>query len=78
MKIGDVKDHISYSSISKYLRCPRQWYYDYVVAPEEKEENLSLTLGTVYHYHADGSLRRQYHRRSEMHTHGDSYQSIAK
>lgn len=49
MKIGDVKDHISYSSISKYLRCPRQWYYDYVVAPEKKEENLSLTLGTVYH-----------------------------
>lgn len=43
------RDHVSYSAISKYLRCPRQWYYDYVVAPQEKKEVFVLLLGTAYH-----------------------------
>lgn len=49
MKISDIKDHISYSSISKYLLCPKQWHYDYVIVPKEEKESLPLVLGSAYH-----------------------------
>ena len=35
-------------------------------------------VGVAYHYHADGSVCRQYHRRLEMYTDGNSYQSLTK
>ncbi len=49
MKISEVRDHISYSSISKYMKCSMRWYYDYVIAPEKKVESLPLKIGSAYH-----------------------------
>lgn len=43
------KEHISYSSVNKYLDCPQKWYYDYVIAKDKKETSTALTLGSVYH-----------------------------
>ena len=31
-------------------------------------------VGAAYHHHADGSVCRQYHRRLEVYTYGNSYQ----
>lgn len=35
-------------------------------------------VGAAYHHHADGSVCRQYHRRLEVYTYGNSYQSLTK
>ena len=39
---------------------------------------VARPMGPAYHRHADGSVCRQYHRRLEMHTYGNSYQSITE
>lgn len=49
MKISDVRDHVSYSSISKYMQCSMRWYYDYVIAPDKKVDSLPIKIGTMYH-----------------------------
>lgn len=49
MKISEVRNHVSYSSISKYMKCSMQWYYDYVIAPEKKIETLPMKIGIAYH-----------------------------
>ncbi len=37
-----------------------------------------VLVGAAYHHHADGSVCRQYHRRLEVYTYGNSYQSLTK
>jgi len=49
MDFQKVRDHISYSSVNKYLGCPKRWHYDYVIAPEKPKKSLALELGTRYH-----------------------------
>jgi len=49
MKIETIKDHLSYSSVNKYLQCPKRWHYDYVIAPGKMIKSLALGLGSVYH-----------------------------
>lgn len=48
------RDHLSYSSVSKYLQCPKRWHFDYVIVPEKKKEGLALGLGSVYHSAIEG------------------------
>lgn len=44
-------EHLSYSSISKYMRCPRQWYYHYIeqrpTSPSAALINGSATHNTI-------------------------------
>lgn len=44
-------EFIRYTSIMKYLTCPRQWYQDYVldIASAEQRDSLPLYLGTLFH-----------------------------
>jgi putative RecB family exonuclease len=49
MKLIEIRDHVSYSSISKYLLCPKRWYYDYVIAPDKPVKSLALDIGSAYH-----------------------------
>jgi len=44
----DVVDHISYSQIGKWQRCPRQWKYHYVDKLKEPAA-ANLILGSAYH-----------------------------
>jgi hypothetical protein len=42
-------EHLSYSSISKYLRCSRQWRFKYVDEIPEREKSDALLFGSAWH-----------------------------
>ena len=43
------RDHISYSSFSRFEECPRKWWFEYVRYPEEKPESVAFAIGNAYH-----------------------------
>lgn len=48
------RSHISYSAMSKYLECPKRWFYDYVMFADRRVESFALTLGSLYHDAVEG------------------------
>ena len=43
------RDHISYSSFSRFEECPRRWWFEYVRYPEEKIDLPAFVIGNAYH-----------------------------
>lgn len=53
MKIPTITElprkRLSYSQVSKYLRCPRQYALSYIVKGEDRYSNEALVVGAVVH-----------------------------
>lgn len=45
-----LPDHISYSQMDLFLKCPRQWWFRYIKYPNQRgSEDWPLDLGSAYH-----------------------------
>ena len=48
-------DHLSYSSISHYLYCPRSWYFHYIEKVESRP-SAALVVGSAFHETVEAAL----------------------
>lgn len=51
-------DHLSYSSISTFLNCPKQWYMNYVLG-QRSEPTITLAFGTAMHTAVQTAVRQR-------------------
>lgn len=58
-----IPDHLSYSSLSKYLKCPYMFFAEQVLGLQDFEENLATKLGIVLH-----QIMENFNRSGEFHS----------
>ena len=44
----NLPEHLSYSSISTYLMCPKSWEYRYLIKPDAPT-SANLIFGSAFH-----------------------------
>ena len=52
-------DHLSYSQIDLFLKCPRKYYFQYVLHPDRREDSWAFALGRAYHLACEAFYRHQ-------------------
>lgn len=58
--VNTIKNRVSFSQYSTYLKCQYKWYLDYVKNLRVKDDNINTTFGTAIHHTIQTYLDKLY------------------